>query len=307
MQTLPFYRLKVHVKPEFFLDFIKWQGQLNHQIANEPGFLSLEIISLYHEKVDWIITQTFRDDSSQRAWKASKENQELLRNLREKLGGNHFVLEMDQREQEDRHSITEVIITEVRPEKASFYKVWMAKIHEAEAKFPGFKGVYVQPPRESQGKTWITLLQFDTPENLDLWLHSAERADLLKESEVLIASLETHRVISSYSGWFSSMAKNEEVPPVWKQTMIVLLVLFPIVMLEIRWLQPWLKEEPLSVGTFIGNAISVSLIAWPLMPLAIFFLGWWLIANDRTRTLLGTVLVVFLYIVEIIFLGYFIY
>ena len=128
----------------------------------------------------------------------------------------------------------------------------------------------------------------------------------LKESEVLIASLETHRVISLYSGWFSSMAKNEEVPPVWKQTMIVLLVLFSIVMLEIGWLQPWLKEEPLSVGTFIGNAISVSLIAWPLMPLAIFFLGWWLIANDRTRTLLGTVLVVFLYIVKIVFLGYFI-
>ncbi|MBN9376886.1 MAG: hypothetical protein J0H93_00770 [Chlamydiales bacterium] len=54
----------------------------------------------------------------------------------------------------------------------------MAKIHEAEARFPGFKGVYVKPPRETQGKTWITLLQFDTPENLDLWLHSAERADL---------------------------------------------------------------------------------------------------------------------------------
>ena len=38
-------------------------------------------------------------------------------------------------------------------------------------------------------------------------------------------------------------------------------------MLELRFLNPHLRALNPAVGTFIGNALSVALTTWPLMPL----------------------------------------
>lgn len=201
--------------------------------------------------------------------------------------------------------VTEVFITKVRPENEEAFKDWMNKIHNEEVKFPGFRGVYVQSPRQSQSKNWITLLQFDTPEDLERWLDSPERKKILEETKTLVSSLDSHLLMGSYAGWFSSDYKEMEAPAVWKQTMIVLLVLFPIVMLEMKYLSPLTENLNKSLGTFIGNAISVSLVSWPLIPIAIYFLGWWLSPKSETpfRTnVLGVVVVMLLYVIEVAFL-----
>lgn len=188
---------------------------------------------------------------------------------------------------------TEVFVTQVDPEKEEAFRAWIAKIHQAEATFPGFRGMYVQSP--VQGRNWITFLHFDTEENLERWLHSQERQKILLESQPLIVSLESHR-ISPYGGWFTSIEK----PSVWKQTMLVLLVLFPIVMLELKFLTPLTKGLNPSIATFIGNAISVALIAWPLMPLAISCLKWWLAPKiDRRTNIFGAGIIVAVYLLEI--------
>src|SRR5262249_32985415 len=148
-----------------------------------------------------------------------------------------------------------------------------------------FRGVYVKSPTPGQGENWITLLRFDSQEHLDRWLTSKERKEVLKEARPLITSLESHRVISPFAGWFASTATDGRIPPVWKQTCLVLLVLFPIVMLELKFLLPLTKNLNLSVGTFIGNAISVTLVSWPMMPIAIYFLRWWLSPSDESVSL----------------------
>lgn len=110
-------------------------------------------------------------------------------------------------------------------------------------------------------------------------------------------------MISPYAGWFASIAKTGELPSIWKQTMIVLLVLFPIVMLELKYLSPWTASLNAALGTFIGNAVSVTLIAWPVMPIAIWLLGWWLMPRAKGRqliTIVGTLLVVLFYLIELI-------
>jgi antibiotic biosynthesis monooxygenase (ABM) superfamily enzyme len=58
-------------------------------------------------------------------------------------------------------------------------------------------------------------------------------------------------------------------PNLWKTACLVLLPLFPVVMLEIRFLKPHLRTLNPAVGTFIVDAITVVLTTWPLMPLAI--------------------------------------
>ena len=107
---------------------------------------------------------------------------------------------------------------------------------------------------------------------------------------------------NAFSGWFAN-DQRQAPPPAWKQTCLVLLVLFPVVMLEIRFLSPLLSGLSVAVSTFIGNAISVSVVSWPLMAVAIYGLGWWLrpAAERRWRTeLLGASTIVGLYALELL-------
>lgn len=294
--------VQVRILPEHKPAFIDWQAKLNALIASFPGFVSLEILSPTGSGKDaWVIVQRFYDERCAQAWSQSPEYLDLSETLKS-FTDDHRLEEKVLGDSFPQNAVTEVFITQVSPDKELLYREWISKIHHVEAKFPGFKGVYVQSPAQIQGSNWITFLQFDTPENLDHWLNSPERKAILDESKALIASLESHRVITPYAGWFSSIAKTGKMPSVTKQTMLILLVLFPIVMLELKFLMPYLKGLDISLGTFISNAISVTLISWPMMPLAIKFLKWWLSPideNDTRITVLGTILVLVLYLIEI--------
>ncbi len=295
---------KVRVDSKYKLAFANWQAKLNALIAAFPGFVSLEILSPQEPSLEWIIVQRFYNVEKASEWQTSKEKQELMGELKMLLSDDgKAIQEVNWTELNMQGGVTEVFVTEIVPGKDSAYREWIAKIHQIEAQFPGFKGVYVQAPtKEGPGRNWITLLQFDTPENLDSWLSSVEREEILRESRSLIASLDTHRVISPYAGWFASVYTAGEPPPVWKQTAMVLLVLFPIIMLEFKFLSPWTSKLNPSIATFIGNAISVSLVSWPLMPIAIWFFGWWLSPKSPTSqltTLRGALILMGVYLLEI--------
>lgn len=296
---------QVLLRPEMATDFLDWQAKLHGIIASFPGFVSLEFLSPTEaSQTAWSIIQRFNNSENLSAWRSSKERQELIDALKTFLVKKDAkaIQESESGASSAQHFVTEVFVTQVSPDKENTYHQWLAKIHQAEAKFPGFRGLYVQSPTATQGRDWITFLQFDTQENLDRWVTSSERKELLRELEPLIASIESYRVITPYAGWFSSIAKGGRVPAAWKQTMLVLLVLFPIVMFELKYLHLLTANLNPSLGNFIGNAISVTLIAWPMMPLAIWFLRWWLSPEENKEprtTLIGTGIVILLYILEI--------
>lgn len=291
--------LHVEITPDVKNDFVDWQGDFNAKIANAAGFVSLEFSSSSNKQNSWLIVQRFINEKASSAWRNSDDYKNLINKLKTMIL-NKEVNEKENDESAGKGNITEVIVTQVSPGMEEDYRAWTAKIHQAEAKFPGFRGVYVQSPEVGRGKHWITLLQFDTMENLDCWLQSSERKQVLKESKTLISSLESHRVISPYAGWFASIAKTGELPPVWKQTMLVLLVLFPIVVFELKYLSPLTASLNLSTATFIGNALSVTLISFPMMPIAIYFLGWWLSTHSLKKTIIGTFVIGLLYLIEIV-------
>jgi uncharacterized protein len=293
--------LRVATRPEFKSSFSTWQAKLNALIAGFPGFISLEILSC-DKPGEWIIVQRFNHRDNTLSWQQSETYLTLIDALKP-LTFESGIREISQNDLNLHGGITEVFVTQVSSDKEKAYREWSAKIHEMESEFPGFRGVYYQSPHQSQGKNWITLLQFDTIENLDRWLESKERHEVLKESENLITALESHRVISPYAGWFASIAKTNQLPAIWKQTMIVLLVLFPIVVFELKYLSPLFTDVNASLSTFIGNAISVTLISFPMMPIAICCLDWGLLPGDHKRlqkTVMGTAIVLFLYLIEVL-------
>lgn len=290
---LSLFTTEVKVKPDALKEFALWQARFNEKISSQKGFVSLEILN---QDAGWFFVQRFDSEEDLQSWKASQNYKQLLKDLQPYL--KEDVLEKSGKT-EDLREVTEVFITEVNPDKIHSFKSWTGKIHQLESLFPGFKGVYVQSPQESGNKNWITLLRFDNEKNLNLWLESKERKEILKDSESFVKSLEKHTIVSPYSGWFSSLIDQGAKISPWKQAMLVLLVLFPIVILELKFLNPLLKNLNPSLSTFIGNSLSVALITWPCMPIALKALGWWLTHPSKWVHYLGGGLVIGLYLLEI--------
>jgi hypothetical protein len=198
--------------------------------------------------------------------------------------------------------VVEVIITQVKAGKEAAYREWETKIQQAQSKFPGYRGSYVQPP-VAGGLGWTTLMRFDTAVQLDAWLRSSERAALVREAEPLVDYTHLQQMGSSFPGWFPTDPKTGQGPPNWKAAMLVLLGLFPVVMLEARFLSPRLSGVNFSLGMFIGNVISVALTTWLTMPLFIKTFGWWLFPKSEASkvpvNLAGSALIFLLYAIEV--------
>jgi uncharacterized protein len=153
----------------------------------------------------------------------------------------------------------------------------------------------------------VTLLRFDSTEHLDNWLESDERGQLVREAEQIIARSNQRRVRTSFEGWFKFGA-DDRPPPSWKQAAIVLLCLFPVVILEITFLNPILAWMNVSPATFIANVISVGVLTWPLIPLASRAMQWWLSPAPGTESKVrwrGIALLILLYAIAIVFFRFF--
>ena len=68
-----------------------------------------------------------------------------------------------------------------------------------------------------------------------------ERAELLKEAKAFIESEELMRLATSFPGWVPINPVTGKGPPDWKTALLVLLGLYPIVVIELRFLNPILR------------------------------------------------------------------
>lgn len=283
--------------------FAIWQERMNKVVAGFPGFISLEMRpQRVEKKIEWTTVHRFCSHEELLAWKHSTARKELLNEVKPFLAtGDQAIREEEKEGSKEAEGVTEVFVTYVTPENYEAYRKWAFEIQQIEAQFPGYQGIYIQAPDKEKGGSWITLLRFDTQKNLEGWLNSEQRKRFLKESESFVKDLQNHRIISPFAGWFAGLSKDAgTVPERWKQTMLVLLVLFPIVMLELRFLTPLTRGWNPSLATFMGNAISVSLVSWPLLPFVIRFLRWWLASRSIWKAILGAGVVAFLYLIEVI-------
>jgi antibiotic biosynthesis monooxygenase (ABM) superfamily enzyme len=200
----------------------------------------------------------------------------------------------------------------VSPDRESDWRAAQARFQTAVLSFPGFDGVDVFKPRiGSDVRT--TVLSFRTEEDMRRWEESPERRALLDE----IAIARQDDVIATpgaYGQWFSADATVFANAPTWKQAMLALLVLFPLVTVYDMTLGN-AAGEGLKVGghlvfgglglpfpfvVFLGNVVGTILLTWLLMPVVIRAFDWWLNPfATAEQTLHGTVLLVIGYAVEV--------
>jgi antibiotic biosynthesis monooxygenase (ABM) superfamily enzyme len=274
------------VRPESGDAFKQFTARWQTAALASPGALSFEFWPPGPDQVESVGITRFENTDALRTWRKSDVHANLVADAKPLIEGE-LLMELSGQAAAEyylQQSATEVVVTDIKPGKEAAYREWADRIQKVQESFPGYLGSFTQPPHQKE-KGWTTVLRFDSPESLEAWLNSDQRAALIKDGEGLISGFHAQRVDTSFPGWAPVNPATGKPPNMWKTASLVLLTLFPVVMLEIKFLSPHTSKLPPSLGTFIGNALSVALTTWPLRPLAIAAFKGWIFPEDSPRWL----------------------
>ena len=275
-------------------EFVAWKARHDTVIAKFPGCVSSDMMPGANGSNEWRIVINFRSADDLTAWQESREHAEIVAEgvpLFER-GDFREVAQMGESAAQPTGDVTEVIFSRIKRGMEDAYREWATRIEAAQARYPGYRGMFLQPPDENGGM-WTTIIRFKTAPQLEAWMNAPERKTLLQESKAFIEHEQLTRLATAFPGWVPVDPITGKGPPDWKTALLVLLGLFPIVVIELRFLNPLLRGLNSSLATFIGNAISVAATSFITMPLFVRVFGWWLFLDKKSpkwRTPAGVVI-----------------
>jgi uncharacterized protein len=282
--------------------FAAFQARISAAVARQPGFIEQSVLPPNPPvQSNWVILQRFAAADDAVAWLRGEERRTLLDAVQPILAGLDDVhLVRDAETGVLPSPVSAVITTRVKPGRETDYRKWEQRIAAAQARAPGFQGYRFEPPIPGVQENYVALLRFESEAALEGWMTSPERQRLLADSEGLTENVRARIVRSGFSQWFGPAAQAQA--PAWKQNMIVLLLLYPVVFLFGLWVQTPLLMRALSMpfwlALFLGKVVSILLLNY-LVPWTSKVFMWWLNpapTHAVRSTFLGTSLILFLYL-----------
>ena len=96
--------------------------------------------------------------------------------------------------QEPGDAATVIIGERVHPGSEQEYIAWQHELNEAASQYPGFIGAEVTPPTARQ-QYWVVVYRFDSIANVQAWMNSATRQEMLATGRHLIDGQPTQQVV----------------------------------------------------------------------------------------------------------------
>jgi hypothetical protein len=271
------------------MDSAQFEGLLNAEISPSADLA----------KGEWTVTQRFHSEKHAENWRTSTSRLDLISQLSGFLSQAGHCQETSQ--DECLATVAACITSAIKPGMEKRYRDWLSEIQTTQAQFPGYQGTYLQMPAPGSYGLWTIVLRFNSPETLDEWFRSKERLALVEKSKGLIASENIKRMHSAFPGWLPTDSDGQS-PANWKAAMLVILGLYPVVELQLRFLLPLLTSFQPSLGIFFSNIMSVLIISYVEMPVLTKVFQDWLLpkpdADRRKSDLIGILVILFLYLVE---------
>jgi antibiotic biosynthesis monooxygenase (ABM) superfamily enzyme len=131
----------------------------------------------------------------------------------------------------------------------------------------------------------VVVIHFDDEKSLQEWLGSPVRAQWVEKLQAQVGDFELKGLPGGFGSWFVGLAHGQEgePPPSWKMALVVLLGLYPTVMLLTLFPGPYTEPLGLALAMLIGNALSVAILQWAVMPVLNILLVPWLKANSHKQ------------------------
>ncbi len=169
-----------------------------------------------------------------------------------------------------------VVVQRVPAEAVDWFLEWQRGVTAAAEAFAGYRGTDVYPPAGGQGDdAWVVVLHFADEAALGRWLDSPVRAGWVARLRDRVGGYELQRLPGGFGPWFAGRGRDA-APPSWKMALTVLLGLYPTVMLLALFPGAQIATLGLALSMLIGNALSVVLLQWAVMPALTALLARWL-------------------------------
>ena len=215
---------------------------------------------------DWVVVYRFDSVAHVQAWINSATRQDRLADGQQFFDGPG-TQQVDRRRRERDRSAGDGRrhATGSSPEHVEDFLAWQERLRLAESKFDGFRGTELFRPVEGVQDEWTALYRYDNAADLDKWLISEERQELLAEGEKF-SDFHSRTIDNSFGSWFAFDEHGNEAPPPSdiKTSIAVWVGLYPTVVILTLALSP--LNMPLWLGLLIGNLFSSFAMSFVTMP-----------------------------------------
>jgi antibiotic biosynthesis monooxygenase (ABM) superfamily enzyme len=268
------------VHPDKTAQYIAAQRAITDAARRSPGFVGTEVLGpVAGLQEEWVAIFRLESNETMKQWLESAERGKLMARIENSLlePSRMLILASDD---STEPPVAMVFTHRVADEKVRDYLAWRRKAIAAQAHYPGYLATEFFEPHGKMDE-WVDVVRYDSLKDLEHWMESKERRDLLEELDSIVESRHAHRV-TGLEGWFAMNRPGETAagPPSWKQALAVLFALYPTVM-ALTFLNPLWQSQSLSVRMLFGNILSVALLTWLVMPAVSRLLGFWLSSTGR--------------------------
>ncbi len=239
------------------------------------GFLGSEIFPPIPGVQDaYVVLYRFSRGTHLRQWLACVRRQELLRKMTALLVEPAIEFFFAHARQQ-AGSASSVFAYRIRTEKESAFLDWRRRILEEVRTWPGFLGTESFDTLEGTEPEFIVVVRFSSRANLDAWLESQPRNEFMKEVRAYVHHYRLRRIGSGFEGWFDTSAETRS-PARWRQALVILSALFPVIMLMRQLLSPVFQMFPLPVAFLILLTLDMAILTYGVMPHYSRLMNFWL-------------------------------
>jgi antibiotic biosynthesis monooxygenase (ABM) superfamily enzyme len=253
------------VRPGCEEDYVTWQHTLNEIASHYPGFIGAEVTAPTGVQPDWVVVYRFDSVANVQAWLNSATRQERLAEGRSYLDGPPTQQVIGGAAKPADQLVTVVVSHRVNPEQVEDFLAWQERLRLAESKFDGFRGTELFRPIEGIQDEWTALYRYANADELDKWLLSGARRELLAEG-AKFSDFHSRTIDNSFGSWFAFDDNGSEAPPPSdaKTSIAVWVGLYPTVVL--LTLLAWPLKMPIWLGMLVGNLMSSFVMSFVTMP-----------------------------------------
>ena len=254
---------KVHAGME--QAYREWQNDLNREAAKYPGFLAAEINPPTAVQQEWVVVYRFDSIPHVMAWLNSATRQERLAIGQSFFDGPGTQQVLGGGTHQADSLVTVAVSHRVNDGDVDEFLVWQDRLRLAESTFPGFRGTELFRPVPGVQEEWTALYRYDSAADLDRWLVSDERKQLLAEGEKF-ADFDSRTIDNSFGSWFAfdEDGKDAASPSEIKTSIAVWVGLYPTVVFLSLLL--WPLKMPLWLNLLVGNLCSSFAMTFLTMP-----------------------------------------
>jgi uncharacterized protein len=259
-------------------EYFKAQTAITEAARKFPGFVGTEVLGpIPGLQAEWVAIFRLESNQAMKRWIDSPERAQIATRIEACLSEpSHMLLLASDDDAEP--PVAMVFTHRVARDKVEAYLAWRRKVIEAQTHYPGYLATEFFKPHGKFQNEWVDIVRYANVDDLNRWMESKERQELLKELDPIVESMHEHRV-TGLEGWFALNRGPEAmvaVPPPWKQTITVVFALYPTVMVLSLLTGPLLNQLAFPVQMLIGNILSCTLLSYLVMPYATRLLNFWL-------------------------------